>query len=96
LLHGAHKYGCISLVKTRLEVPNPLFRKAKAAAAARGQTLKQLVNEALGDKLAKPEAEGGPGWMRFCGTMKSNSGELRRIDAAIEEEFERIDPEMWK
>ena len=83
-------------MKTTLEIPDPLFRKAKAAAASRGQTLKQLVNEALRDKLAKPVAEGEPGWMKFFGSMKGHSEVLRRIDAAIEEEFERIDPEMWK
>ena len=83
-------------MKTTFEIPDPLFRKAKAAAAARGQTLKQLVNEALRDKLTKPEVEGQPGWMKFFGSMKGHSAELRRIDAAIEEQFERIDPEIWK
>ncbi|MEP6670987.1 MAG: hypothetical protein ABJF10_17640 [Chthoniobacter sp.] len=83
-------------MKTTLEIPELLFRKAKAAAAARGQTLKQLVNEALRDKLAKPEKEGQPGWMKHFGAMKEHSAELRRIDAAINDEFERIDPEAWK
>jgi hypothetical protein len=83
-------------VKTTLEIPDPLFRKAKAAAAARGQTLKQLVNEALRDKLAKPAAECQPDWMKYFGAMKEHSAELRRIDTVIENEFERIDPEAWK
>jgi len=83
-------------MKTTLEIPEPLFRKAKTAAAARGQSLKQLVNEALRDKLAKPEETSQPGWMKLFGAMKEHSAELRRIDAAIEDEFERIDPEAWK
>ena len=83
-------------MKTTLESPAPLFRKAKAAAAARGQTLKQLVNEALREKLTKPESAGQPGWMKLFGAMKEHAVELRRIDAAIEDEFERIDPEAWK
>ena len=83
-------------MKTTLEIPDPLFRKAKAAAAARGQTLKQLVNEALRDILTKPEKGGQPGWMKHFGAMKEHSAELRRIDAAIHDEFERIDPEAWK
>ena len=83
-------------MKTTLEIPDPLFRMAKATAAAQGQTLKQLVNEALRDKLAKSEGESEPGWMKFFGSLKEHSDELRRIDAAIEEEFERIEPEMWK
>ena len=36
-------------MKTTLEIPDPLFRQAKAAAAARDQTLEQLVNGALRD-----------------------------------------------
>lgn len=83
-------------MKTTLEIPDPLFRKAKAAAAARGQTLKQLVNEALHEKLSKPEREGQPGWMKLFGTVKGHSAELRRIDTVIDDEFERLDPEIWK
>ena len=83
-------------MKTTLEIPDPLFRKAKAAAAARGQTLKQLVNEALRDKLTKPAEESREGWMKLFGAIKEHSAELHRIDTAIEEEFERIDPEAWK
>lgn len=83
-------------MKTTLEIPDVLFRKAKAEAAARGQTLKQLVNEALRDKLSAPEREGEPEWMKLFGALKGHSAEFRRIDAAIEEQFERIDPEMWK
>jgi hypothetical protein len=91
-----HKYGSFVAVKTTLEIPDPLFRKAKATAAARGQTLKQLVNEALRDKLAKPDTEKQPGWMKLFGAMKEHSAELRRIDTAIKNEFERIDHEDWK
>ena len=38
-------------MKTTLELPDTLFRKAKATAARQGQTLKQLVQEALNEKL---------------------------------------------
>ncbi len=34
-------------MKTTLEIPDALFRKAKATAALRGQSLKELVNAAL-------------------------------------------------
>jgi hypothetical protein len=30
-------------VKTTIELPDPLFRKAKSKAAERGQTLRQIV-----------------------------------------------------
>ena len=41
----------MSTTKTTLEMPEALFRKAKAAAASRGQTLKQLVTGALQREL---------------------------------------------
>ena len=34
-------------MKTTIEIPDALFRKAKSKAAERGQTLKELVTEAL-------------------------------------------------
>lgn len=39
-------------MKTTLELPDQLFRKAKATAAERGQSLKEFVTEALQDKKA--------------------------------------------
>ena len=41
-------------MKTTLEMPDDLFRRAKTAAAKRGQSLKQLVTTALERELAKP------------------------------------------
>ena len=41
-------------MKTTLEMPDELFRRAKATAAQRGQSLKQLVTVALERELAGP------------------------------------------
>ena len=41
-------------MKTTLEMPDDLFRRAKTTAAKRGQSLKQLVTTALEHELAKP------------------------------------------
>jgi hypothetical protein len=41
-------------MKTTLEMPDKLFRRAKATAAQRGQSLKQLVTAALERELAGP------------------------------------------
>ncbi|MGH8717422.1 MAG: hypothetical protein ACREV0_00520 [Burkholderiales bacterium] len=40
-------------MKTTLEMPDELFRKAKAKAALRGQSLKQLITDALRNELEK-------------------------------------------
>ena len=41
-------------MKTTLDMPDDLFRRAKTTAARRGQSLKQLVTTALERELAKP------------------------------------------
>ncbi len=44
------------ITKTTLEMSEALFRKAKATAAGRGQTLKQLVTGALEKELGSSES----------------------------------------
>ena len=83
-------------MKTTLEIPDPLFRKAKATAAQRGLTLKQFVTEAVRDKIDAKPGSATPAWGKYFGMFKEYSAELRSIETVIEEEFERIDPEDWK
>ena len=83
-------------MKTTIEIPDRLFRRAKARAAEGGQTLKQLVTEALQEKLAAKGIQahgGGPEWMRGFGGLHRLRGETRRIQARIDETFEGIEPE---
>lgn len=46
-------------MKTTLEMPDELFRRAKATAAKRGQSLKQLVTTAVERELAARAPERG-------------------------------------
>jgi hypothetical protein len=80
-------------MKTTLEIPDLLFRKAKAKAAERGQTLKQLVTEALQEKLAVNTGPGEPEWMEGFGKLRRLRKETQRIQARIDERFEVIEPE---
>lgn len=83
-------------MKTTLELPDPLFRKVKATAAERGQSLKDFVTEALREKLAADPAKAmpdEPGWMQGFGKLSSLHEETRRVQARVEEAFEIIDPE---
>jgi hypothetical protein len=83
-------------VKTTLEIPDALFRRAKSKAAERGQSLKQLVTEALQEKLAARAGgtrPGEPAWMQGFGKLRRLRKETRRIQARIEEHFEVIEPE---
>jgi hypothetical protein len=82
-------------VKTTIEIPDLLFRKAKSKAAERGQTLKQLVTEALQEKLAATTATraGEPDWMEGFGKLRRLRRETARVQARIDEAFDVIEPE---
>ena len=82
-------------MKTTVEIPDSLFRKAKSRAAELGQTLKEFMTEALQDKLAKksnPRAA-EPGWMRGFGRLRPLRKETARIQRHIDRVFEVIEPE---
>jgi len=83
------------LVKTTLEIPELLFRKAKATAARQGRTLKQLVQEALSEKIARLDGASTQQkpWLVLAGELKHLRSENRRIERVIEAEFENIEPE---
>jgi hypothetical protein len=83
-------------VKTTIEIPDQLFRRAKARAAERGQALRAFVTEALREKLsndsARPDDE-TPRWMRGFGQLRRLRRETTRIQRVIEREFEVVEPE---
>jgi hypothetical protein len=82
-------------MKTTVEIPDLLFRKAKSKAAERGQTLKEFMTEALADKLMKPgkATPGEPEWMKGFGRLRTLRKETARIQQRIDETFEVIEPE---
>ena len=85
-------------MKTTIELPDGMFRRAKALAAARGVTLKRLFTEALEDQLrrgasARPADNVEPPWMAGFGALSDLSDENRRILDVIEDEFEKLSPE---
>ena len=83
-------------MKTTIEIPDPLFRKAKSKAAERSQTLKEFVTEALQEKLAAKATKvqlGEPEWMQGFGKLRRLRKETSRIQARIDATFEVIEPE---
>ena len=81
-------------VKTTLEIPDFIFRRAKSVAAERGVPLRQFVTEAVQEKL-KTTAPRRP-WMRHLGKLKNLRKERKHIEKRVEESFEQIDREIWK
>ena len=83
-------------MKTTIEIPDPLFRRAKSRAAERGQTLKEFVTEALQARLqahASKARPAEPQWMLGFGKLRRLHKETRRIQSRIDERFAVIEPE---
>jgi hypothetical protein len=82
-------------VKTTLEIPDRIFRRAKSAAADRGIPLREFVTEAVSDKLATDAKAGEAPWMAAFGKLRHLRKETAKINRTIEEEFEQVDSEDW-
>ena len=74
-------------MKTTLDLPDGLFRKAKATAAERGHSLEDFVTEALRDKLVAGGSSGQPEWMQGFGKLKRLHKETVRIQSEIDQVF---------
>lgn len=79
-------------MKATLEIPDPVFKKAKTRAAERGIPLRQYVTEAIEQKV---RTESEKPWMKTIGGLRHMHKENVRIQQIIDEEFEKIDPEEW-
>jgi hypothetical protein len=83
-------------VKTTIDIPDSLFRRAKSRAAERSQTLKEFVSEALQEKLAprgSTARSAEPEWMQAFGRLRHLKKETARMQERIHEAFEVVEPE---
>ncbi len=71
-----------------------MFRRAKSVAAEKGIPLRQLVTEAVQEKL-KTSSQEKP-WMKHMGKLKHLHKERKKIEQRVEEAFEQIDHEVWQ
>ena len=81
-------------MKTTLEIPDFLFRRAKSVAAERGVPLRQFVTEAVQEKLKMPSQE--KPWMKHLGKLKHLRKDRKLVEKRVEEAFEKIDRELWR
>ena len=86
----------LSAVKTTIELPDSLFRQTKAAAALRGESIKDFVTAALLAHLDfhGTEAPQERGWRSVCG--KASSEEVEEIERVVAEELEKVDLDSWR
>jgi len=83
-------------MKTTLEIPDSVFRRAKSVAAERGIALREFVTEAVKEKLSAEAKAGEKPWVKHMGKLKHLKQETKRINARIEEDSAKIDAEMWR
>jgi hypothetical protein len=80
-------------MKTTLEIPDTIFRRAKSAAADRGIPLREFVTEAVKEKLVADSKATERPWMEAFGKLRHLRKETAKINRAIEAEFEQIEAE---
>jgi hypothetical protein len=72
------------------------LRQSKAAAAERGESLRDFVASALRAQLNRRArgAPSAPGWSKLFG--RAPKGAVAEVEAILEAEFEHADPADWK
>jgi hypothetical protein len=80
-------------MKTTLEIPDTVFRRAKSLAAERGIPLREFVTDAVRDKLASESRPGAKPWMAAFGKLRRLRKETARIERRVAAEFENIEDE---
>jgi hypothetical protein len=82
-------------MKTTLEIPDTIFRRAKSAAAGRGIPLREFVTEAVREKLVSDAKASETPWMAAFGRLRHLRKETGKINRMIEAEFEQVEAEDW-
>lgn len=80
-------------MKTTLEIPGTIFRRAKSKAVELSMPFRQFVTNAVEDKLKATIVGAHKSWMKHLGKLKDLREETRRINGVIGEAFEEIDSE---
>ena len=80
-------------MKTTLEIPDRIFRKAKATASELGIPLREFITQAVEEKLSSIDRGQSKPWLECAGELAHLRTETKRIQKLIDEEFEQIEPE---
>jgi len=77
-------------MKTRLEIPDAVFRRAKSKASAQGVPLRQFVTEAVEEKLKSDASREEKPGLKQMAKLKHLRKETARINRLIEEDSESL------
>lgn len=81
-------------MKTTIEIPDELFKKAKATAALEGESLRELICEALENRLATVPQTDRSGWRTVFALGDPKA--IAKVDEVLDADLERIDPSEWR
>ena len=92
----AARYGILGRMKTTIEIPDELFKRAETTAALEGESLRELICEALETRLAAtaPTTNDQSGWRSVFGLADPKA--VAEVDEVIEREFEQVNPAEWR
>jgi hypothetical protein len=78
-------------LKTTLDIPDDILRNAKAAAAVRGETLRDYVIAAIESQIVLYESsQSRSGWKSVFSLARPS--DVAAIDRVVSRDLERIDP----
>lgn len=84
-------------MKTTVEIPDTLFRSAKARAAQEGLSLKIFFERAITSQLSRKSTPAPPpSWKRSFGQLKDIKAAAKEVQRTVDREFSRIDRDTWK
>lgn len=84
-------------MKTTVELPDTLFRSAKARAAQEGLSLKIFFERAVVSHLARKWTPApAPGWKRSFGKLKDIKAAVREVQNVVERDLSRVERDTWK
>jgi len=81
-------------MKVTIDIPDELYRRTKATASLQGRAVKELVADALREKLDALSRGDSPTWRQVFGAASREATD--EVDAVVASELEAVDPESWK
>jgi len=81
-------------MKTTLEIPDPIFRRAKSVAAERGIPFREFVTEAVKDKLVADAKAAEQPWMAAFGKLRHLHKETAKINRSSKRSSSRLRPKI--
>jgi hypothetical protein len=83
-------------MKMTFELPDDLVRQTKATAAIRGESLEELVTEALQAHLERLSTGVSPrrGWQSVFGQARRE--EVEPVDVRVTGELDLVEPDEWR